>query len=68
MRERNKNVDIGQARLLDINQLCHYIGIGKNNARKIAAEANAVRRFGKTVRYDRKMIDCYLDAFAKISS
>lgn len=61
MKERNKNMDFSQARLLDINQLCQYIGIGKNNARKIAGEADAVRRFGKSVRYDRKMIDRYLD-------
>lgn len=68
MRERNKNPDLRQTRLLNLDQLCLYIGMGKNNARKFAADAEAVRKFGKSVRYDRKMIDHYLDELTPISS
>jgi len=66
MHERNKSADIEQTRLFDIGQLCLYIGMGKNNARKLAEDANAVRRFGKSVRYDRRVIDDYLDTLKNV--
>jgi len=46
--------------LLDRPTYYAYINCGRRNAEKIAEEAGAVRRFGKSVRYYRPAIDEYL--------
>ena len=46
--------------LLDRPTYYAYINCGRRNAEKIAEEAGAIRRFGRSVRYYRPAIDAYL--------
>lgn len=54
--------NIKDKRLLNINEVCTYIGIGQTQARKIMQEIGAVRRFGRRILYDKIVIDTYLDS------
>ncbi len=47
--------------LLDRATLYRYLNAGRRTAEKIAEEAGAVRRFGRTVRYYRPAIDRFLE-------
>lgn len=49
-------------RLFTVDQACTYVGRGKTMFKAWAKEIGAERRFGKTVRYDRLVIDQALDA------
>ena len=46
--------------LLDRETLYQYLNAGRRVAERIAEEAGAVRRFGRTVRYYKPAIDEYL--------
>ena len=46
--------------LLDRKTLLEYLNSGRVTAERIAKEAGAVRKFGKTVRFFRPAIDEYL--------
>ena len=48
-------------RLLNIEELMEYTGIGRNNARLYAERIGALRKVGKRYLYDRKIIDEALD-------
>lgn len=48
-------------RLLSVNELSVYIGLGRNTARKFAEEIGAVKHYGKRVLFDRVVIDKALD-------
>ena len=56
----NRNFS-GNQRLLTAEDLCAYLGRGKNSARRWADEIGATRKFGKAVRFDRVVIDRTLD-------
>lgn len=47
--------------LLDAKTYYQYINCGRPTAERIAKEAGAVRRFGRTVRYYKPAIDRYLE-------
>ena len=49
-------------RLLDTSELCSYLNMGENRAVAFANGCGARRKFGKTLRYDRAVIDARLDA------
>ena len=51
-----------EIRLLNIEQGSTYAGMGKTAFREWAVQIGAVRRFGRSVRYDRRVIDRALDA------
>ena len=53
-----------EVRLFDIEQAIAYTGRGRTNFKKWAAQIGATRRFGRSVRYDRKVIDAALDAMS----
>lgn len=53
-----------EARLLSVNEVAQYVGMGINRAAEFAAQAGARRQFGKRVLYDRQVIDKYLDRLA----
>ena len=57
----NRQFDTGK-RMLTSDEACAYIGRGKNTARKWLDEIGATRKFGKSVRFDRVVIDNYLDS------
>lgn len=49
-------------RLLDTDQLCSYLSMGRNSAIQFAEECGAKRKFGKSARYDRDVIDTRLNS------
>lgn len=51
-----------EIRLFNIEQGSTYAGMGKTAFREWADQIGAIRRFGRTVRYDRRVIDRALDA------
>ena len=61
MNKQNVMGKIEDKRLLNIKEVCTYIGIGQTQARKTMQEIVAVRRFGIRILYDKIVIDTYLD-------
>ena len=51
----------GEKRLFNLGELRAYTGMGETKAKQFAEEIGAVRRFGRSVRYDRATIDAALD-------
>ena len=60
MNKQNVMGKIEDKRLLNINEVCTYIGIGQTQARKVMQEIGAVRRFGRRILYDKIAIDTSL--------
>lgn len=59
MRElKNSN---GNGELITVNQACEAANLGMGTVRKIAAEAGAVRRFGRLYRINRKVFFDYIE-------
>ena len=50
-----------RGRLLDLNQLCGYLNMGRNRADEFGEHCGAKRKLGRSVRYDLKVIDAALD-------
>lgn len=48
---------IEEKRLLNIKEVCSYIGVGQTQARRYMEEIGATRRFGRRVLFDKKIID-----------
>ena len=61
MRRRNKSEIISGKRLLDINDVCSYIGLGQNRAREYMDKIGATRKFGRRVLFDKTVIDAALN-------
>lgn len=59
----NKTRSIGNADavLLDRKTLYEYLNCGRQTAERIAEEAGAVRKFGRTVRFFKPAIDRFLE-------
>ena len=49
-------------RLLSVEALMVYLGVGRNTADKIGKEAGAKKKIGKRALYDREIIDRYVDS------
>lgn len=56
-----QHFDTSAARLMDMATLCAYLNLGRHSAQKFARSAQAERRFGKRLLYDRVIIDRALD-------
>lgn len=65
MRKRRDMGAIGEKRLLNIEEVCAYTGMGKTKARKYMDEISATRHFGKKVVFDKTVIDGALDILAE---
>ena len=50
-----------EQRILREREATEYCGMGRTSFRQWAAKIGAVRKFGRSVRYDRKVIDEALD-------
>lgn len=53
--------NIAVKRLLSAEEVAIYTGLGRNTARKFCEEIGAVKRFGRRVLFDKKIIDQVLD-------
>lgn len=60
MRKRTEHA--GEIRMMDVQQLCAYLQMGRTAAVAFAEGCGALCRFGRTVRFDRIRIDQALDA------
>lgn len=53
---------IKDKRMLTIDEAAFYIGMGKTKAAEWLKKVGALRKFGVSARYDKKIIDAALDA------
>jgi len=60
--EKNQEVlQINEKRLLDVSEVCYYLGLGRNRGVEFAKSIGAERKVGRRYLYDRRVIDKYLD-------
>ncbi len=59
--QRFKQRNSETARMLTIEGACNYINMGETSARKWLKDIGAARHFGRSIRYDRNVIDEVLD-------
>ncbi len=52
-------------RMLNVEELCAYIGMGKTTARSWAETIGCVRHIGRRVLFDRIVVDTALDNLAE---
>ena len=60
--KRKESAGTAGRRLIGIQDLCAYLGTGRNKAMAIGLEAGAYCRLGGRVLYDLRSIDAYIDA------
>lgn len=65
MNQRVKTKE-AETRMLDINSLCEYIGLGKTKATEFGEKCGAKRRIGKRVLYDKRIVDKVLDELEEV--
>ena len=51
-----------EKRMLSINELSDYIGLGRNKSMEIGRSIGALKKIGSRCLYDKKIVDTYLDA------
>ena len=56
-------IPLNQKRLLDINEFCLYVSLGKNRARELAALSGSEFRMGKRLLVDRVKFDNWCDEY-----
>ena len=61
MRKRTESADISNKRLLSINEVSLYLGLGNSKTRVYMDEIGATRKIGARVLFDKKIIDGALD-------
>ena len=64
MHLKNKGT-IEDARMLHADQAQHYVGLGRSALRAWCDSIGATRHFGKSIRFDKNVIDKALDAMQK---
>lgn len=52
---------VGDKRLLDVDDVCVYLSVGRNVARDFTKKIGAQVRIGRRLLYDRAIIDRYFD-------
>lgn len=62
MRPRISYSPLSERRLLSLSEATEYTSMGKSKFAQWAMEIGAVRRFGRMVRYDRRVIDAAIDS------
>ena len=61
MRERKISTVTNEKRLMDANEVCMYLSLGRNRGVEFAKSIGAERKIGRRCLYDRVIIDHYLD-------
>ena len=59
---RKSMEEINNSRLLNLNDLMMYIGVGRNKAIDFGKESGSIVRIGRRVLYDRERVDKYIDS------
>lgn len=67
MRERNEQYEMlfKEKRLLDVNEVCAYLSLGRCKGVEFAKEIGAEIKIGRRALYDKNKIDKYLDEIAE---
>lgn len=60
-RENQMTVNLNEKRLLDANEVCYYLSLGRNRGIEFARSIGAEIKVGRRSLYDRAKIDRYLD-------
>lgn len=61
-----KNVSmLNEKRLLDANEVCMYLSLGRNRGVEFAKSIGAERKIGRRCLYDKAVIDRYFDKQAE---
>lgn len=63
----NREIETLKVRLLNIQELQMYIGVGRNNALNFGEESGAKIKIGGRTLYDKIVIDRYLDGLLNTS-
>lgn len=61
MNERMRVSGMNEKRLLDANEVCVYLSLGRNRGIEFAKSVGAERKIGRRSLYDKKVIDKALD-------
>ena len=61
MHKRNNETQLNDKRMFDVYEGAQYTGMGVNSFKKWSESIGAVRRFGRSVRFDCRVIDGALD-------
>ena len=59
---RKSMEEINNSRLLNLQDLMMYIGVGRNKAIDFGKESGSIVRIGRRVLYDRERVDKYIDS------
>ena len=65
MNARNNISVISEKRLLDANEVCMYLSLGRNRGIEFAKSIGAERKIGRRSLYDKAVIDRVLDNMAE---
>lgn len=61
MNETKNNPSVTDKRLLNVKEICVYLGLGRNRGVEFARSIGAERKIGRRCLYDKVVIDRYLD-------
>lgn len=61
MKERESAI-MNEKRLLDVSEVCSYLGLGRNKGIEFCKSIGSERKIGRRRLYDKVVIDRYLDA------
>lgn len=65
MTERKNISVVSEKRLLDANEVCMYLSLGRNRGVEFARSIGAERKIGRRSLYDKAVIDRYFDRQAQ---
>lgn len=65
MTERKNISVVSEKRLLDVNEVCMYLSLGRNRGVEFARSIGAERKIGRRSLYDKVVIDRYFDKQAQ---
>ncbi len=66
MRQRTNDLEVGNARLMDTEELRSYTSLGRNSAMKLGEEIGAKVKIGRRVLWDRRKIDEYFNSLTGV--
>lgn len=61
MKERKFSTITNEKRLMDANEVCMYLSLGRNRGIEFAKSIGAERKIGRRCLYDKAVIDRYFD-------
>ena len=66
MYPRKNKVNTNEIRLMSIDEAAIYVGLGRTATRVWVEEIGAIKRFGKRLLVDKKIVDAAIDAMGEV--